>query len=216
VYTSLVDTLNQPTIGTKGTFTYLWTGDIMSYVILELTGLSPKQFLVQKVLPSLGIDSSEITWELNLGGVEQGSTGMRTNAEQMAKFGQLYLQGGMASESKRIFSQGWLEQSWTTYFVTGAGFPYGYLWYGMPGSDTHCAFGIGGQDICISPTMDRVVVQQADPNPLNLTESSGIISTVALNPLLSFEAPTSAPTKRPTSSPAGSKASKGIKSSKTS
>jgi CubicO group peptidase (beta-lactamase class C family) len=183
----------------------------MSYVILELTGLSPKQFLAQKVFPSLGIDSSEVTWALYLDGVEQGSSGMQTNAEQMAKFGQLYLQGGMASESKQIFSREWIEQSWTTYFVTGAGLSYGYLWYGIPLSDVWCAFGIGGQDICISPMLDRVVVQQADLDISNITANTGIISTVALNPLLSFEE-VKVPTNRPTAHPTESKASKGTKS----
>jgi len=62
---SLQGSMAFPEIGEKGEFSYLGISNILSYVILQSTGMTPRQYLADKVLPSLGIDDSEINWWQN-------------------------------------------------------------------------------------------------------------------------------------------------------
>mmetsp|Transcript_148 Transcript_148/g.203 ORF Transcript_148/g.203 Transcript_148/m.203 type:complete len:184 (+) Transcript_148:86-637(+) len=131
---------------------------------------------------------------------------------QMAKFGQLYLQGGRTNPSSdaRLISQEWIDASFTQHATEGTfGIPYGYLfWRHAMKFTTWCAIGLGGQEICIDRDVGRVVIQQRDLtddiNGLTAGEGHYIISTVALDESLSFRAgndgvlsnsPTLSPTK---------------------
>jgi len=86
----------------------------------------------------------------------------------MAKFGQLYLNGG-TWHGERILSQEWVERSTTpTVSVRSFGLPwasnYGYLWWmqDYPVQEhtysTYKALGWGGQEIWVLPEVDMVVV----------------------------------------------------------
>jgi len=67
---------------------------------------------------------------------------------QMAKFGQLYLQGGRSNPSndERLILQEWIDASFTQHVLTGEAFPededlpHGYLWYNWIGL-AYCALG---------------------------------------------------------------------------
>jgi len=66
---------------------------ILSYAILEASNKTPGEHLAD-VLPALGIDtgsSANYDWMVNKDGMEYGYHGLVMTAEQMAKFGQLYL-----------------------------------------------------------------------------------------------------------------------------
>lgn len=182
---SLPQTLADPPIGDK-TFSYLGVSFILSYVILEVTGLTPGQYLAQNVLPKLGIDESEYVW--NPSDLENPFAQMELTPAQMAKFGQLYLQGGKASpldNNPPIVSKEWVDASWTAssknifpgverlidngytrddleaFVGMNVGMDHGYLFYNRPqrGNTVWCADGNGGQHICVSPSLSRVVVQ---------------------------------------------------------
>ena len=186
---SLPQTLANPPIGDK-IFSYLAVSNILSYVILEVTGLTPGQYLAQNVLPKLGIDESEFVWNDQYGdGVESAFVGMELTPAQMAKFGQLYLQGGRASpldNNPPIVSKEWVDASWTAssknvfaaeatgltpvgktrdnleaFIGREVGADHGYLFYNRPQLDNTvwCADGNSGQHICVSPSLRRVVVQ---------------------------------------------------------
>lgn len=195
---TLEDSLAYPLIGEKGEFSYLGISNIMSYVILERTGKTPRQYLADKVLPDLGIDDSDINWWRNADMVEYAYHGIELTAKQMAKFGLLYLQGGRSGPDRQLISPDWIDESLTRHLsftveiVPGLPFSasYGYLfWSAMTGSnDTNwCALGAFGQDICISAELGRVSVQQRDNEGDGLSGGMTIMS-VALNPDLSFQA----------------------------
>lgn len=57
--------LKNPSIGPKGKFEFLTQSDILSYIILERAGMTPRQLFAEKVLPPLGIQDSEIDWRRN-------------------------------------------------------------------------------------------------------------------------------------------------------
>lgn len=108
--------------------------------------------------------------------MEYAYHGLLLTAPQMAKFGQLYLQNGLAATDLQLVARDWTEQS-TTEKIQGqvldpfnpgqvilkAG--YGYLFWIY--NDTslgnyYCAIGAYGQDICVHPELQRVSVQQRD------------------------------------------------------
>ena len=80
----------------------------------------------------------------------------------MAKFGLLYLNGGVW-DGQRIVSQEWVEASTRPHAdLTGGG--YGYQWwlraydYGSESAPCFFAAGWGGQRIHVFPALDMVVV----------------------------------------------------------
>ena len=186
---SLTEALSRPAIGRKE-FSYLGASQILSYVIEERAGLSPRQFLSERVLPALGIDDGEIEWEQNGDGMETAYHGLALTALQMAKFGQLYLQGGKASPDSQVVSKEWVDESFsskTSGLVEGTDvFSYSFLWWSLsPG--VSCALGLGGQNICVVTSANRVIVQQRD---LTWEESAGDdlgVVEVGMNVALSFE-----------------------------
>mmetsp|Transcript_17887 Transcript_17887/g.32391 ORF Transcript_17887/g.32391 Transcript_17887/m.32391 type:complete len:395 (-) Transcript_17887:243-1427(-) len=197
---TLADSLSFPTeIGESGKFVYNGVLNIISYVILERSGLSPRQYAAQTVFPSLGIVDSEIEWWKNKDGVETAFHGLFLTNKQMAKFGQLYLQNGMAGPENRLMSSTWVSNSSHAQvdFVTDVGgYPlsgsYGYLfwvingeWIDVPDAGGfYCALGVGGQDICIHPQLNRVVIQQRDWE--QDLDGNLIAAGVAFDPALSF------------------------------
>jgi len=80
---SLQSSMAFPEIGKQGEFSYLGISNIMSYVILQTTGMTPRQYLVDKVLPSLGIDDSEMSWWQNSEGIEYAYHGLEVTPHQM-------------------------------------------------------------------------------------------------------------------------------------
>lgn len=200
---SLAGSLAWPSLGEKGAFSYLAVSNIMSYVIQERTNMSPREYASEKVLPALGILDSDIGWWQNADGVEYSYHGMLPTAKQMAKFGQLYLQGKRSAPDTPLISSEWASNSTSVQVesapvvsptnpavsLTGK---YGYLFWifdgaavGFPDAgEFYCAIGLGGQDICVHPELKRVSIQQRD-----FEDGAGnfALHAVAFNKTLSFE-----------------------------
>jgi len=187
-----------PLIGEKGEFSYLGISNIMSYVILEKTGKTPRQYLAENVLPNLGIPDSDINWWKNSDGVEYAYHGIELTPHQMAKFGQLYVQDGKSSPDNQLISSDWVADSHTPHMAFTSELAPGWevtatygslFWSGEEGTNdtAWCALGAGGQDICIDAVLGRVSVQQRDWEG-DMTQGNMIIGDVAMNSSLSFEA----------------------------
>lgn len=188
-----------PEIGTKGEFVYLGVLNILSYVVKERSGLSPREYASQTIFPSLGMADSDIEWWQNEDGMETSSHGLFLTTRQMAKFGQLYLQEGMAGPDDRLISTEWVSKSSSPLVdlvMDGAPASYGYLFWVVNGSwiesptsgDFYCALGVGGQDICIHPELDRVSIQQRDWE--QDLDGNLIVAAVALDRDINFTATT--------------------------
>lgn len=204
---SLADSLVFPAIGTRGEFSYLGISNIMSYLIVEKTGKTPRQYLAEKVLPALGIEDSDINWWQNAEGVEYAYHGIELTPHQMAKFGQLYLARGITGpDGNALVPAEWIDASNSAMLEFSAELlpgitldaAYGYLFWSGEGAkmfsnpnvgdnSVWCALGAGGQDICIDASLGRVSVQQRDFNPVSPTEGSGIMASVAMDSTLSFD-----------------------------
>ena len=168
---SLAGSLAHPAIGTSKSFEYLLANNILSYIVQQRTNSTPREYLAAHVLPQLGIANDDIDWWKNEDQVEYAYHGMLLTPYQMAKFGQLYLQGGKSNATTQLVDAEWIATSSSSQ----SGNPiYGYLIWVFPGAllgnpelgTISCAQGLGGQDICMSPVTDRVIVQQRDlPQP---------------------------------------------------
>ena len=123
--------------------------------------------------------------------VERGFDGIQLTPMQMAKFGQLYLQGGGTSLSndERVISQEWIDASFTAYTTTddpmvpGEPVPYGFMQWYKPFSRSTVAVAEGrdGQYVCVDRDLGRVVIQQRDQ-----PDSNGSDGHAAQDEVLNF------------------------------
>jgi CubicO group peptidase (beta-lactamase class C family) len=82
----------------------------------------------------------------------------------MAKFGQLFLQGG-AWDGQQVISQEWVAQSTQPRLAAEGGAQYGYQWWFwvLDGYDVPFTAGGGGQYIFVVPELNMVAVTAANP-----------------------------------------------------
>ena len=154
----------------RGDFDYILMSQILGYVVLERSGLTPLKFATERLFPLIGIDPNDIGWDENDDGMQHSFSGMRLNPDQMARFGQLILQRGLAGPDSRVVSEEYVEMSLSTQVDASSFFPgmtYGYLFWKIDGAmmgmgSMDCAQGFGGQTICINKELERVSVLQMD------------------------------------------------------
>ncbi|HET6252495.1 MAG TPA: serine hydrolase [Puia sp.] len=97
--------LHEP--GTK--FLYNSTGTYMlAAIVQKVTGQTVLDYLKPRLFEPLGITGED--WETSPQGVNTGGWGLRLKTEDMAKFGQLYLQGGNWN-GKQILPQSWVKEA---------------------------------------------------------------------------------------------------------
>jgi CubicO group peptidase (beta-lactamase class C family) len=112
-------------------------------------------------------------WLLGWEGYYIGFADLEITARDMAKFGQLYLDGGQY-EGVQIVPADWVRDSLQTYtedawyYRVGRNWrdsAYGYQWWSIRAGDHryNLAWGHGGQQIALLDEMDLVVVATADP-----------------------------------------------------
>jgi len=154
----------------KGEFEYLEISNVLSYVIVEVTGMTPLEYVSIDVFPSLGIDTDKIEWEKNHGGVETSLSSLSLTARDMAKIGQLYMQKGLAAPDKRLVSEEYVESSLSEINL-GLGLrPHGYMWHFFSfnktlfpntiGDGIYCGAGFMGQAFCFNYEAKRIVAYQ--------------------------------------------------------
>ena len=99
--------LHEP--GTK--FLYNSAGTYMlAAVVQKVTGQTVLDYLKPRLFEPLGITGED--WETSPQGVNTGGWGLRLKTEDMAKFGQLYLQGG-TWKGKQLLPQSWVNEATT-------------------------------------------------------------------------------------------------------
>ncbi|GAA6513352.1 serine hydrolase [Merdimmobilis hominis] len=134
---------------------------LLAAVLQQATGMNMLDYAKQVLFDPLGIES--VQWGTDPQGIVDGGNGISMTARDAARFGQLYLEGGLWN-GEQIIPQWWLEES-TTAQNNGAGDgtgSYGYQWwirsFGEGRYDTYYAFGAWGQYIFVVPELDLVTV----------------------------------------------------------
>ncbi len=81
---------------------------MLSAIITKLTGKPLLDYLRTRLLDPLGIENS--TWETDPRGVNIGGSGLHIKTEDIARFGQLYLQRGLWN-GRRILPEAWVAEA---------------------------------------------------------------------------------------------------------
>lgn len=157
--------------GTIGKFRYapIVGPDILSGILVKATGQSVFDFAKESLFGPLGItvertitfqskeeqmafyDATDLSvWVASPTGVNAAGWGLTLSPVDMAKIGQLLLNGGMW-DGKRIVSEKWITESTSEHSRwEQQNLPYGYLWW--IGEDKgYAAMGDGGNMIYVSP-----------------------------------------------------------------
>jgi len=140
--------------------------DLLSAILTRATGMSTREFAERYLFDPLGIQI--VDWWRDPQGFYFGGREMFFTPRNMARLGQLYLQGGFI-DGRKVVSSDWVEESlqygarfypWGP--VTDHG--YGYQWWlgAIGGYRLFFAVGIGGQYILVFPEIDMIVVTTAN------------------------------------------------------
>ncbi|WP_420146763.1 serine hydrolase domain-containing protein [Spirosoma sp.] len=99
--------LAQPVEHEPGTFFVYNSGAtyMLSAIVQKLTGQPILEYLKPRLFGPLGIEGQD--WEVSPQGINTGGWGLRVRTEDIAKFGQLYLQKGMWN-GKRLIAESWI------------------------------------------------------------------------------------------------------------
>ncbi len=81
---------------------------MLSAIVQKVTGEKIIDYLTPRLFRPLGIEG--IDWETNPQGINTGGWGLRLKTEDMAKFGQLFLQKGVW-QGKQILPAAWVEEA---------------------------------------------------------------------------------------------------------
>jgi CubicO group peptidase (beta-lactamase class C family) len=131
---------------------------MLSAIIKRVTGKTAQQYLEPRLYKPLNI--SNTTWGENWEGINMGASHLRMPTEDIAKFGQLYLQKGMWN-GKQVISKDWVAAASYKQIENGKndsswGYGYGYqFWLNPPGGFR--ADGAFGQYSMVLPELDAVV-----------------------------------------------------------
>ncbi|MBN2238205.1 MAG: serine hydrolase [Dehalococcoidales bacterium] len=145
-----------------------WVG----VIVARATGTDLMTFGKEYLFNPLGVTPGE-DWNRDVDGYYIGGGDIMFTARDMAKFGQLYLDGGRY-KGQQLISEEWVRDSLATYsvneaFITSLGhfhdIGYGYMWWSalVDGHYVNFAWGHGGQLIVLVDELDMVIVTTADP-----------------------------------------------------
>jgi len=156
--------------GTRFQYSNL-TSNWLGIIAARASGMDLMSLGNKYLFEPLGVVPGE-GWLRDVDGYYIGCGDILFTARDMAKFGLLYLNGGMY-EGKRIISAEWVNDSLQTYTVnefelkkigrfTDIG--YGYQWWSADAGKHHInfAWGHGGQLIVLVHDLDMVIVTTAD------------------------------------------------------
>jgi CubicO group peptidase (beta-lactamase class C family) len=132
---------------------------LLSAIIQEATGTRTLSFARTHLFEPLGI--TRVYWPSDPHGIAFGAGGLWMTARDMAKIGQLYLQGGVW-DGKQIVPAEWVEASIAQQVNAHGPAPYyGYQWW-VRSNGTFAAHGYRGQRIFVVPDLEMVVVFTGD------------------------------------------------------
>ncbi len=160
--------LNTPIIHDPGS-KFLYNSEatyMLSAIIQKVTGQKTIDYLKSRLFQPLGIYG--IDWEVDPNEINVGGWGLRLKTEDMAKFGQLFLQKGVWN-GKQILPAAWIEEASTMKIMQEPDAPqarkdssdwhqgYGYqMWRSRHNS--YRGDGAYGQYILVLPEKDAVVI----------------------------------------------------------
>ncbi|MGE0019752.1 MAG: serine hydrolase domain-containing protein [Draconibacterium sp.] len=141
---------------------------MLSAIVQQVTGETVFDYLLPRIFKPLGIRG--IDWDLNPQGITMGMIGLRLRTEDLAKFGQLLLNGGVWN-GKQLIPKEWVKEA-TAFHIKNSGpegensksdWEQGYayqMWRGK--NNTVRLDGMAGQFVVLIPDKDAIVVFTAN------------------------------------------------------
>ena len=134
---------------------------MLSAVVKEITGKSMSEYLDEKLFGHMGI--TKYYWEKCPKGIEKGGWGLYIMPEDVAKLGQLCLNGGLWHE-KRLISEEWIREATKVqqqaYEYMGR-FDYGYQIWRARNDYAFIFNGLFGQNAVMIPKHNMIIVCMA-------------------------------------------------------
>jgi CubicO group peptidase (beta-lactamase class C family) len=137
---------------------------MLSAIVQKVTGQTVLDYLRPRLFEPLGIENPE--WGSSPQGVTFGGWGLKIRTEDIARFGQLYLQKGKW-EGKQLLPASWIEQATAKQVSNGSdpardwdqgyGFQFWRCRHGAYRGD-----GANGQFCIVMPELDAVIAITAD------------------------------------------------------
>lgn len=160
--------LDLPMANTPGsTFDYCsGCSHLLSVILEQATGMGTLDFARQNLFEPLGI--SDFSWETDRQGRPIGGWGLHMLPRDMAKLGQLYLQGGLW-EGRQVVPAEWVQTSVSEHIGADGGLGYGYQWWSDSRIQGFVALGVGGQTILVIPDQELVIVTTASGESYDTT-----------------------------------------------
>jgi hypothetical protein len=164
--------VNEP--GTKYRYSSL-ASFMLSAIVQKVTGEKVIDYLTPRLFNPLGIEG--VDWETNPEGINTGGWGLRLQTEDLAKFGQLYLQKGKWN-GKQILPEKWIEEATSLKIYQNPDLSQskrdssndsmqGYCYqFWRARHNSYMANGAFGQFILIMPEKDAIVVFTAESSDM--------------------------------------------------
>lgn len=152
---------------------------MLSSIVKRITGKTAQEYLKPRLYDPLNI--TDVTWGANFEGINMGASHLRMPTEDIAKFGQLYLQNGVW-QGKQVISNEWVKEASYKQMSNGKndsswGYGYGFqFWLNPPGG--YRADGAFGQYSMILPELDAVVAITSES--INTKDTMQIVWDVLL------------------------------------
>jgi CubicO group peptidase (beta-lactamase class C family) len=159
--------LNRPVIREPGSqFQYSGANPmLLSAILQEATGMTAAEFARRYLFEPLGI--SQYRWDAYADGHTHTDGGLSLRPRDMAKIGQLMLNGGQWN-GVRIVSEAWVAESTQAHTTVSPGIQYGYQWWRenqaiyLETVEPYFAAGFGGQLINVYPDQKMIIVVTSD------------------------------------------------------
>lgn len=144
---------------------------MLSAIVQKVTGEKVIDYLTPRFFVPLGIEGAD--WETNPEGINTGGWGLRLKTEDLAKFGQFYLQKGKWN-GKQILPEKWVEEATSLKIYQNAEMTQaqrdsshdglqGYCYqFWRARHNSYMANGAFGQFVLIMPEKDAVVIFTAE------------------------------------------------------
>ena len=147
------------------TFLYNNIGPLLlSAIVQKVSGQKLLDYLRPRLFSPLGI--LDMDWDASPGGINPGGWGLRLKTEDLAKFGQLFLQKGRW-KGRQLLPRKWVEVATSLHINTSVEHwvdwrkGYGYLFWRCR-HDAYRADGAMGQYCIVLPRQDAVIVLTAE------------------------------------------------------
>jgi CubicO group peptidase (beta-lactamase class C family) len=162
---------------------------MQSAIVQKVTGQNVVDYLQTRLFDPLGIDAPK--WDKNPQGISIGGYGLYLKTEDIAKFGQLYLQKGLW-ENQQLIPSDWVQEATNKQVSNGSDASsdwnqgYGYQFWRC----RHNAFrgdGKDGQFCIVLPDQDAVVVMTA--NTSNMQSQLSLVWEYLLGAMVDQDLP---------------------------